>query len=147
MKKLLLPLLSILLFWIACKDDNVEDLNNGPAPCTFTATDTAFYGTVIQPIFNASCGTDNNGCHDASNSIGQGGSNGSLFDYAGTIETLIDCSSDGSLDSGAVNLMKRVNHDSSIPSSKWMPKGTTSKMDDCSIQKLQRWIDQGLQDN
>ncbi|MFM2207060.1 MAG: hypothetical protein RL213_1035 [Bacteroidota bacterium] len=147
MKKISYILLCIPLFWVACKDDNVEDLNNGPAPCDLEAGDTAFYSTVIQPIFNSSCGSDNNGCHDVSNSIAQGGSNGSLADYAGTIETLLDCSADGTLGSGGADLMKRVTHDSSIPSSKWMPKGTASKIGDCSIQKLQRWIDQGFQDN
>ena len=39
-----------------------------------------------------------------------------------------------------------INHDPAIASSKWMPK-SASKLDDCNIAKLTKWIDQGMNDN
>ena len=90
MKKTILAALLIVSGLTACYYDNFEEIHPTiPGGTTCVIPDTVSYATNIQPIADASCGTDDNGCHDAANSINLGG-NGSLADYAGTVETIAD---------------------------------------------------------
>lgn len=139
MKKLLFPLLFIGVSLGSCYYDNVEELNAADLlePCN--TPDTPSYANDIQPILDSRCGSGDVACHNADNSLSLGGNSGSLVDYAGTIETIND--------RGPTDFMQRINHDPAIASTKWMPKGSSTKIEACSIEKIQRWIDQGLLDN
>lgn len=137
MKRTILAGLVIVSGLTACYYDNFQEIHPViPGGTTCVIADTVSYATHIQPIMNASCGTDNNGCHDAANAINLGG-NGSLADYAGTVETIAD--------DGITKFMNRISQQN-IPQSQWMPKGG-GKLDDCSIDKIQKWIDQGQLNN
>jgi hypothetical protein len=136
MKKTILAALILVSGLTACYYDHFEEIHPTiPGGTTCVIPDTVSYASNIQPILNASCGTDNNGCHNASNSINLGG-NGSLADHAGTVETIAD--------DGINTFMGRIRQ--TVAQSKWMPKGG-GKLDDCSIDKIQKWIDQGQLNN
>lgn len=136
MRKSLLAGLLFVSGLAACNYDNFEEIHpSTPGGTSCVIPDTVSYATNIQPILNASCGSNDNGCHDASNSINLGG-NGSLADHAGTVETIAD--------DGITQFMGRIRQ--TVAQSKWMPKGG-GKLDDCSIDKIQRWIDQGQLNN
>ena len=139
MKKTILIVTMAASAFTGCYYDNVEELNASTLlePCDTAGT--MSYANDIQPILTSRCGSNDVGCHSADNSLALGGSSGSLADYNGTIETIND--------RGPIDFMQRVNHDPNIPSTKWMPKGSSSKIESCSIIKLQLWIDQGLQNN
>ena len=139
MRKLIIPLFIGSAFLLGCYYDNVEELNAAALLQPCNTPDTPSYSVDIQPILDTRCGSGDAGCHNAANSLSLGGSSGSLADYAGTIETIND--------RGPVDFMQRVNHDPAIASTKWMPKGSSAKIEACSIEKLQLWIDQGLQNN
>lgn len=141
MKKLIPLLFLIPLVWSGCYYDNLEELSlsNKTGNDSCIVPDTVSYAADIQPILNSRCGSGDVACHDASNAISGGGSSGSFVNYSDSYETIND--------RGPVDFMQRVNHDPGISSSKYMPKGTSAKIEACSIQKLQKWIDQGLQNN
>lgn len=138
MKKILFVMLFASLIITGCYYDNAEELSaaNGPEPCDSTGT--ILFSSQIQPIFTSRCGSGDAACHNSDNSLSNGG-NGSLADYNGTIETISD--------RGPIDFMQRINHDPALASSKWMPKGVTEKIEVCSIVKIQKWIDQGQQNN
>lgn len=147
MKKILFfaSLLSIFAT-SGCYDDNIEELNAGngiQAGCdtldsSGTAARTILFSGDVLPIFNSTCGTNNSACHDATNAIDLGG-NGSLADYTESIATIDD--------RGEVDFMQRITHDPAIASSKWMPKGVSTKMGDCDIAKIRLWFEQGRPNN
>ncbi|MFM8433504.1 MAG: hypothetical protein ACKOQ6_05145 [Bacteroidota bacterium] len=139
MKKLIMPLLFIGIFLVSCYYDNVEELNAADMLQPCNTPDTPGYANDIQPILNSRCGSGEVACHNADNSLSLGGNSGSLADYAGTIETISD--------RGPVDFMLRINHDPAIASTKWMPKGSSSKIEACSIEKIQLWVDQGQLNN
>ena len=105
----------------ACYYDNVEDLYPQSAPCDTT---NITYSGVVFPIINSNC----TGCHSGSAPAG----NVKLENYNDIVS---------SVNSGA--LMGAIRHESN-----WspMPKNG-AKLDDCTISKLEIWIDDGMPNN
>ena len=122
-------LLSILLN--GCYYDNLEELHPSPPPCDTTGT--ISFSVDILPIMLNTCGSQDLACHktDASQS-GYG-----LGNYTDVINTI----------SGSSIFLKTITHDPSINSSKWMPKGSSAKIDNCSIQKIEAWLNRGKLNN
>ena len=114
----------------ACYYDNLEELHPQIAPCT--VPDTVSYTNDIAPIMTNSCGATDMGCHNTSGATSGYGLNSHL-----ELTTTVD----------NTEFLKVIKHDPSINSSKWMPKGSSAKIDDCSIQKIENWINQGMQNN
>jgi hypothetical protein len=118
-----------LLFSNACYFDNLQELhpelllNND---CDTTAT--ISYQTDIQPILSNSCGA-NNSCHNAQSSSG-----GVILDSYGKVISV-------------------VNNGKFLSSILWdgnasqMPKSSPSKLSECAITKIQKWINAGAPNN
>ena len=85
---------------------------------------------------NAQCGTNNSSCHINPSADGGCG----LANYTDMLDYLVTPAKD-------IKFMKTVNHDPSISATLYMPKLPLPKIDDCSIQKLQAWINDGKLNN
>ena len=122
-------LLTSLLY--GCYYDNLEELHPSPPPCDTTGI--ISFSTDILPIMLHSCGSQNLACHqtDASQS-GYG-----LGNYTDVINTI----------NGSGSFLETITHDPSISSAKWMPKGSSAKIDNCSILKIEAWLNSGMLDN
>ncbi len=113
-----------------CYYDNQAELH----PSTYCDTSgTVSFANDILPIMNTSCGAQRSDCHQ-NNATASGYG---LANYTDVDFTVVD--------NGDV-FLKSITHDPSIPS-KWMPKGVSSKIDDCSIQKIEAWLNQGRPNN
>jgi hypothetical protein len=136
MKLYIKPFLAVAFITVgftSCYYDNIEDLH--PAPVIIpgindsTATggcDTAkviTYTADIKPIMEANCGA-NTPCHSGATS----NSGIDLATYAGA-----KAAAQGKL-IGAIKWDGTASN---------MPKGSTSKINDCSIAKIQKWVDTG----
>jgi hypothetical protein len=122
-------LLTALLYNGGCYFDNLQELH--PELLLDNNCDTTSimsYQTNISPILNNSCGANNN-CHNTS---GAGGGV-ILENYAGV---------KSSVASG--KLISAILWDGNASQ---MPKGSPSKLNDCSMAKIQKWVDAGAQDN
>jgi hypothetical protein len=119
-----------LLFAGGCYYDNLEELhpelvlNNQTCDTTVTIS----FKNDIQPILLSNCGS-NNSCHQI------GGTSGiwELQDYAGVQNV-------------AANglLISSITWDGNNEA---MPKGSASKISDCNIGKIQKWINENYPDN
>lgn len=122
-------LLAGLLFSGGCYYDNLEELH--PEVLLNTNCDTTVtmsYQTHIRPILTNSCGA-NNSCHSA-----QGAGGGIvLADYAGV--------------KSAVSSGKLVSSITWDGNASQMPQNSPSKLNDCSIAKIQKWVDAGTLNN
>ena len=112
-----------------CYFDNLQELHpelllNNDCDTTVAIS----YQTHIKPILSNSCGANNN-CHNAS---GAGGGY-VLENYAGV---------KSAADNG--KLLSSIIWDGNANQ---MPKGSPSKLSDCSIFKIQKWIDNGALNN
>jgi cytochrome c553 len=124
MKKLIILLLVILT---ACYYDNEEELYpEGSTPCD--TTNVTYSGTVL-PIIQANC----IGCHSGGSPQG----NVSLEDYN-------SISAAGQIPAGTYGSLYGVISHASGNSP--MPKNG-SKLSDCDISKIKKWIDDGTPDN
>lgn len=127
-------MLAITGYLSACTNDNIEELHPQAAPCDTTGT--ISFANDIQPIMNLQCGTNDIGCHvDPAADGGCGFAN-----YVDMLDYLSSSSKD-------IKFVKTITHDASLTSSLYMPKGTSAKIDDCSIQKIQAWINRGKLNN
>lgn len=131
MKKLILPatlIFSMLAFFIqGCYYDNEAELH--PETYLETGCDTVsvtFSGTV-QPILRSYCGT-NNSCHGTNNT-----SNVRLNTFAGV---------KSQVDNGLL-----YNSISWSGSASFMPKNSSSRLNDCLLAKVRIWIENGAPDN
>lgn len=145
MKKLLYPLLGLLVITTGCENNYVDE-----SSCL--VPDSVSFINDIQPILVSRCGTNDNGCHDLDNgivlnaNIDQNGDtidlefngNGGLTSYEDVHNILFNCPDN--------EFMKRIQYDDSVPVTNRMPKGS-SKLDDCTINRIQRWFDQGTLNN
>lgn len=104
---------------IGCQKQNAEDLYTVPDPATCDTVNVSF-SQVIKPIIDASCATS--GCH-----LGASATGWDLSDYTGVF----------SANYHSV-LMPAINHTGPSP----MPKGG-AKLDDCTIAKIQAWVNKG----
>jgi hypothetical protein len=133
MKKLLF-ILSAAGFLTSCTSDNLEELHPTVSVCDTTGT--VSFATDIQPIMNLHCGTGDIGCHSDPGADGGSG----FANYTDMMSYLVSSSKD-------IKFMKTVTHDPTLSASLYMPKGQSDKIDDCSIQKLQAWINRGKLNN
>ncbi|HRH64721.1 MAG TPA: hypothetical protein PLU53_00335 [Bacteroidia bacterium] len=117
----------------ACYYDNFDEIHPVPLTTTCTLPDTVSFSVDVLPIFVASCGTGDNGCHQDASSSGLG-----LANYA-DVQATID-------DATEANFLARIKHESSVSQSKWMPK-PSGKLNDCEIQKIEKWFTQGRINN
>lgn len=130
MKNLLLFVL-LLTILSGCYYDNNDELHPAQPPCDTTAT--VSFSNNILPIMQHSCGSQNHSCHQGENSSSGYG----LDNYIDVINTI----------SNSGIFTETITHSSSINSSKWMPEGSSGKIDDCSIWKIQSWINNGTLNN
>lgn len=128
-----LIVLSIIIAGVfgGCYYDNVDELYPVITQCDTTGTIT--YTADIASIMLHSCGSSDIGCHNGPGSQ-SGYGLGNYNDLSFTID-----------DSG--NFIETITHSPSVSSSIWMPKGSSSKIDDCSIQKIQAWLNRGKLNN
>ncbi len=110
-----------------CKYENVSDLPvvtvcDPNAPVSFAAD--------IVPIMTGSCSSGSTSCHAFGNF-----NNADLDSYAGVKDQV---------DNG--KLISSIIWDGVATTSK-MPSGSSTKIDDCSIGKIQRWIADGAPNN
>lgn len=105
----------------SCSSDNLEDLEETFAICDTTVVT---FSADIQPLIQNSC----QGCHNTSNPSGS-------IDLEGysKVKVLVDNG----------GLLGSIRHESGWTA---MPKGG-NKWDDCSILKLEVWVNAGAQDN
>ena len=108
---------------IACTNNSKEEILAQLEPCDTT---TIGFANDIKPIIDQFCSTT--GCHTATTMAG-----------GRDLETF------ASLQMHALDdkLLSSINHESGASP---MPKGS-SKMDDCKIKKITRWINQGALNN
>lgn len=125
MKKKMLAAAVVMMALAGCYKDNVEDMypaTSGGSNCD--TTNVTFSG-VIKPIIDAKCATA--GCH-----INASASGISLADYHGVA---------GIANSG--KLLAAITHSGQAS---FMPKGQ-AKLDDCTIAKITKWVNDGAPDN
>ena len=121
----------LLMMFSSCYYDNLDELHPEAAPCDTTGT--VSFATDILPIMQHNCGSQNGSCHN-----GAGASSGyGLNSYNDVISTI----------NTSGTFLETIVHSSAISPSKWMPKGTTAKIDDCSIQKITAWMNRGTPNN
>lgn len=116
--------LSLLFLGLSsCYYDNTEDLY--PQQNTNSCdTTNVKYSTTVKPILDNYCVS----CHSTTNN--QGGVN--IEGYT-NVKVYVDNG----------NLLKSIQHDAGVSP---MPKGQ-AKLDDCKINKIKAWIDQGAPNN
>ncbi len=125
----ILVLMVGLFYQSSCYFDNLQELHpelllNDNCDTTVTMS----YQTHIKPILSNSCGA-NNTCHNAQSASGSI----VLENYAGVKSAI----------SSGKFLSSILWDGSSIQ----MPKDSPSKLNDCAITKIQKWIDAGSLDN
>ena len=118
-----------LLYFPGCYYDNNEELhpelllNNGSCDTTVVIR----YSADIQPILNSSCGA-NNSCHNASTTSGV-----LLNSYNGVKSV----ANDGRLWSAVIW----------DGNASFMPQASSSKINDCYLAKIRKWLDEGAPNN
>lgn len=115
--------------FVSCTNDKPEVAPNLPSACD---TASVTYAATIKPIFQAAC--LDAGCHCPTCPQPGGYANwnsySGLFEYAGdSLKKL--------------TLLQKLKHEGAAP---YMPLGGT-KLSDCSVSKIQRWINLGAPNN
>lgn len=126
MKNLLLLIIAAALS--SCYYDNIEELHPNFNTTCDTTNVAMSYARDIIPILSSSCGTTDQACHASASSESLIG----LDTYTGVAEQAANG-----------DLLKSIVHD---PSVEPMPKGG-GKLDDCSILKIESWINHGYPNN
>lgn len=124
-----LILLWSMLMLNSCYYDNVQELHPQlllDSNCDTTAV--MSFQTHIQPILNNSCGA-NNSCHNP-----QGAGGGYVLQNYNGVKS-------------AVNSGKLLSSILWDGNAQQMPKGSPTQLSDCSIAKIQKWVDAGALDN
>jgi hypothetical protein len=122
-------LAAIFISLYACKNDNLEDIHpeifNPPATPCDTAGMT--YDADMKPLFLSKCGSDRTACHKAPN----------------TQDVNLDNFTDARDLAVNGDIMGSVLHQGGYQP---MPDGG-GMLDQCSINKIQNWIDRGCPEN
>lgn len=131
MKKIILSVLSVGSIFLlnACYYDNFKELNPEPA-ITISNCDTMgtiSYSAQIVPALASSC---TNGCH---NGVGSG------HDLTNWAAVNFDA-----VDPGGGKLISSIIWDGNAQQ---MPQGASSKISECDIAKIKKWVAQGALDN
>ncbi|MGB0861506.1 MAG: hypothetical protein ACPGXZ_01260 [Saprospiraceae bacterium] len=120
----LLAAMLVLIIGTSCDFDKTTDPDINTEPDCTNLSDVSF-ATDVLPILTANCATS--GCHDAI-TVKKGYNYGLYADAKKTVDN---------------NLMIGViNHESGFSA---MP--TTYKMEDCDINKITAWVNEGALDN
>ncbi|MCU0345617.1 MAG: hypothetical protein MUC59_01655 [Saprospiraceae bacterium] len=120
--------LLLLAMMSGCAYDNFEELYPpDPAGCDTSAVS---FANDIEPLMKSSCGSLSTGCHAVGNF-----NDADLDSYEGVKAVA---------DNG--KLVSSVTWDGVATNSR-MPSGSSSKMDDCTIQDIQQWVADGAPDN
>ncbi|MBL0103183.1 MAG: hypothetical protein IPP51_05155 [Bacteroidetes bacterium] len=134
MKKIA-ALITVAALVYSCSSDNLEDLHPIAATCDTAAVS---FANDILPIMQTQCGTNDNSCHQTDMSSGGYG----LADYQSVFNS-IDYT-DNDFEPGA--FVKCIKHEPVAGGGTDMPKNA-AKLDDCSINKIVAWINQGRLNN
>lgn len=126
MKKLVL-IGCVLLGMSSCYNDKYDKMY--PSPTVTCDTSTTTYMAVIKPIIIANCYSPGNGCHDAVGAVTSG------FDFETNLDMLQATANSGDLMA-----------DITGASGNLMPKNGT-RLPDCDIAKIRRWVNNGAQNN
>ena len=121
----------VIIIFSGCYYDNLEELHPSPPLCDTIGT--ISFANDILPVMLHSCGSQDLACHQTNQSQSLYG----LGTYTDVINTI----------NGSRTFLKSITHDLSINSSKWMPKNSSAKIDDCSIQKIEAWLNRGRLNN
>jgi mono/diheme cytochrome c family protein len=118
-------ILGLMAFGLSgCYFDNEDDLYPEAKKCNDT-TGTVSYASKVQPIFNTSCNAS--GCHNSSSAS----ANIILDTHAGAVDAI------------GKKLVSAIAHDGNASE---MPKNG-SKLSDCKIATIQKWVNQGAANN
>lgn len=125
----LLFILAALGLTTGCYYDNLEELHPAVGTtCDTTSVTISFAGDIV-PVLSSGCGSGDMACHNTDNSDSGIG----LETYDGVVAQIT-----------ADNLfLKSILHD---PNASAMPKGG-GKLDDCTIMKIESWINHGYLNN
>ena len=125
--KILFAVIAVLAF-TACYNDNLSELTIGAGDGVTTCNSDGVmsFGTDINPILQNYCGSLNS-CHNSTNSSGV-----NLSTYTGVKAVVLN----GKLIS-SITWTGSASH---------MPKNG-SKLSDCTIAKIQKWVDAGSPNN
>ena len=137
MKKIIFPLLIIGCVLVGCYNDKADMVNPNAASLGCDTTAVSYAATIATIIANNNCNT----CHSSSIAASAGG--GIVLDnYTGVQGSVL-----------AGQLIPAVRQDASCatctpayPSYHPMPL-SGSKLDDCSINKIIAWVNQGAKNN
>ena len=125
MKRVILPFLAILSL-ASCYNDKAELLY----PVTSCDTASVTYSGVVGQILTTNCASDG-GCHKAA-------------DSATSMNVCLDnVYSAQRIARDNNRLVRVINHESGVAE---MPKNR-AKLDDCSIRKIEIWVEQGSPNN
>lgn len=136
MKKILI-IMGVLGFFYSCTNDNIQDLH----PVSQNACDTTgvvvSFANDILPIMINSCGGNDNTCHQDDASSGGYG----LADYTMVTASIVNSGNDTGNPNAFIDC---ITH--SDPNIADMPDGG-GKLSDCSIKKIQAWLNRGQLNN
>lgn len=126
MKRNLLKITALLVLAIAFVSQNACNSSSSNANTTVCDTSAAvLFSTTVKPIMDAKCATS--GCHNANAAAGH-----ALHTYAGVKA----CVNSG-------RFLGSINHAGGY---KAMPQGG-NKLDQCDINKIQKWVNAGALNN
>jgi hypothetical protein len=120
-------LASLLAFAGGCNYDNLAELH---PELTCDTTTTVSFANDIVPIMTGSCSSLSASCH------GPGNFNNAFLDTYNGVKTEVDNG----------KLISSITWDGVATPSR-MPSGSSSKIEDCSISKIERWIAAGAPNN
>ncbi len=121
--------LAAIALCTGCYYDNLEELHPDIGGVCDTTNVTISYAADVAPIVSSSCGITDNACHNTNSSDSQIG----LETYAGVVASI----------SPDNRFLLSIIHD---PDANEMPKGG-GKLDECSISKIESWINHGYINN
>lgn len=119
---------AIMTIFLSCYNDNLSELtpSSGISGGSCDTTGVMTYSSHVVPVLQANCGI-NNGCHSSRNTSGY-----DLSNYTGV--------------KAVVASGKLISSITWTGSASRMPENG-SKMNDCNILKIQKWIDDGARNN
>ncbi|MFN8165607.1 MAG: hypothetical protein U0X76_05410 [Bacteroidia bacterium] len=138
MKKIIAGIFVLAAAIYSCTDDNLVDLKPKDVVVDVCDTNSVSFSNDILPLMVAKCGTADHGCHQGSSSSSGYG----LESYVEVTATITNSANDYGVPNTFVECLKQtpgLGLDN-------MPKNA-AKLDDCSINKIQAWINQGSLNN
>jgi hypothetical protein len=128
-------LLFVIPLFSSCYYDNLEELHPNLSSANCDTTGTISYASDIVPILNAYCSLNNSSCHNSSASY--------------PLNTYANVHTEAFATNGSCSrmLVLTIKHDPCLnPSIQFMPQGG-GMLDNCSIQKIEAWVNRGAPNN